>query len=111
MRLIIQQEPAKKLNMHVPVNKPFEEAVWNQKRFPKSKFFKAMQALQPEMKKLNTPGFLLTKGNYGHLLIGPVHHNGDVYRRLCSRRGSVYGSVSLLIEFGMMDAKLLSEKQ
>lgn len=97
--------------MHVLVTEPYEEIVWNQKKFPKRKFFRAMEAFQPQKQKFETPGFLLTKGNYGHLLIGPVHHNGDVYRRSCPRRGDVYGSVKLLIQFGMKDAKLLTEAE
>lgn len=97
--------------MHKLVTDPFEEIVWNQKRFPKRKFFNAMRALHAHKLKLDTRGFLLTKGNYGHLLIGPLEHNGDIYRRSCPRRGAVHGSVALLIQFGMADAKLMSESE
>lgn len=97
--------------MHVQVDEPFEEIVWNQRGFPKPSFFKAMKAIQPETLTLKTRGFVLTGGDCGHVLIGPVHHNGDVYRRTCQRRGNVYGSVRLLIQFDMQDAKLLSEAE
>ena len=97
--------------MHVQTNEQYEDIVWNQKRFPKPAFFRAMRGLNPEKRELEIPGFLLTKGNYGKLLIGPVHHDGDIYRRACRQRGSVFGSASLLKKFGMDEADLFSEQQ
>lgn len=94
---------------HVLRPEPYEDITWNQKRFPKPRFFRALATLRWVDSEMMEPGFLLTTGNYGSLLIGPVWHDGDRYRRRCPRRHTVYGSVRILKETGMPDARLLSE--
>ena len=98
-----------RLRGHVLRSEPYEDITWNQKRFPKLRLFRALAALRWVDNELMEPGFLLTTGNYGSLLIGPVWHDGDRYRRHCPRRHTVYGSVRLFMELGMPDARLLSE--
>lgn len=106
-----------------PALTPFEDMNWNQPGFHRrqKQFFIAMEkVLQQGTRKLDTSGFLLTRGDRGQLLIGPVYfdpkdHDG-VYRRFCKRlpsprQGEIYGSARLLKRFGLKEAKLLSEKK
>lgn len=101
--------PNTRVRGHVLRPDPYEDITWNQKRFPKPRFFRVLSTLRWVDGEMMTPGFLLTTGNYGSLLIGPVWHDGDRYRRRCPRRHTVYGSVRILKELGMPDARLLSE--
>ena len=83
--------------------------IWNQRNFPKKKFFKAMDAVCIVNSKLTKPGFLLTHGDGGWLIISPVRHNGDIYRRTDTDTGqTIYGALSVLRQFNL-DCFLLSE--
>lgn len=96
---------------HVPLNTPTEDMTWNHKHFNKRRLAQAILGRTLRDADMMTPGFLHTRGNAGWMLIGPVFHNGDMYRRHCERRGTVYGSVALMRGLGMLEAKLLSEKE
>lgn len=83
--------------------------IWNQNKFPKVEFFRAMEGVIITDSELTQSGLLLTEGDRGWLIASPVSHNGDVYRRTENEK-TIYGALSLLQQFGI-NGLLLSEKQ
>ena len=83
--------------------------IWNQGRFKKKAFFKAMAAACIVKPKLTRTGFLLTHGDRGWLIATPVHHNGDIYRRVVGGQ-TIYGALSVLRQF-KLNCYLLNEAQ
>ncbi len=94
--------------MHKPIDTPTEDMTWNQTRFNKRRMAQRVLAHRLVDSELMQPGFLLTHGDKGRLLIGPIFHNGDFYRRHCQQRGTVYGSITALLEGGMAGAEILT---
>ena len=103
---LTKQQPK---SMHKPQHSRYEQMIWNQRRFPKKKFFKAMDAVCIVDSKLTKTGFLLTHGDRGWLIASPVYHNGDIYRRTDAGQ-NIYGALSVLRQFNL-ECLLLSEVQ
>lgn len=82
---------------------------WNQARFNKRRLAVRILAHPLVDSTLRQPGFVHTRGGYGWLLIGPVFHDSDLYRRRDATRGTVYGSVSAMLETGMPEVELLTQ--
>jgi hypothetical protein len=94
--------------MHVPLDTPTEHVTWNQTRLNKRRLAQRILAHRVVESELQQPGFVHTRGDKGWLLIGPVFHQGGLYRRHDAERGTVYGSVGALLEAGMEVVELLS---
>jgi len=95
--------------MHVPLDTPTEHVTYNQTRFNKRRLAERILAHRLVDAELTQPGFVHTRGDKGWLLIGPVFHDGDLYRRHDPDRGTLYGSISAMLELGMPEVELLSE--
>jgi hypothetical protein len=87
--------------MHVPQNNRYEFMVWNQTRFTKGAFAKAMNAAPIKDQALLTESYMMTTGDRGSLIVDEVMNDGDAYKRKKEGDLWIYGRLSVLREFSL----------